>query len=454
MVQEYGRYFGMPSCCLRGGCLTGPAHSAVELHGFLSYLVKVNVTGGTYRVFGYKGKQVRDNIHSHDVARFAEEFIKAPRVAEVYNCGGGRENSCSILEAFERVAARTGKTHELEVRGQGPRRRPHLLHQRPAQDEAALPELEHHQEPGRHLRRAGRLLDRTRVAGERLSAPWRPNAREGLTAAILAGGLGTRLRPVVADRPKVLAEVRGRPFLAYLLDQIAAAGIESVVLCTGHLGEQVRSAFGDRYGGLRLVYSREPAPWDWGCAAPGAALLGSDPVLVLNGDSFCDLDIDDFLHFHRSASAAGSMTMTEMSDTRRYGRAFVQADGAVSGFVEKADTSGAGWINAGVLSFSQSLLRSIPEGAPSLEREVLPAWADRGLYGYRCHGAFLDIGIPEAYAASTRFFESRKSTRTKKKNQRKKERRKDKERKGEKGEGEGERGIAGREEIALKRSTH
>lgn len=109
LVQEYGRYFNMPTCCLRGGCLTGPAHSGVELHGFLSYLVKVNVTGGTYRVYGYKGKQVRDNIHSHDVARFAEEFIKAPRCAEVYNIGGGRANSVSILEAFTHVESHTGK---------------------------------------------------------------------------------------------------------------------------------------------------------------------------------------------------------------------------------------------------------------------------------------------------------------------------------------------------------
>jgi CDP-paratose 2-epimerase len=109
LVQEYGRYFAMPTCCLRGGCLTGPAHSAVELHGFLSYLVKINVTQGIYYVYGYQGKQVRDNIHSSDVARFAEEFIKAPRCAEVYNCGGGRENSCSILEAFAQVETLTGK---------------------------------------------------------------------------------------------------------------------------------------------------------------------------------------------------------------------------------------------------------------------------------------------------------------------------------------------------------
>lgn len=114
MVQEYGRYFGMPSCCLRGGCLTGPSHSGVELHGFLSYLVKVNVTGGTYKVYGYKGKQVRDNIHALDVARFAEQFIHAPRCAEVYNLGGGRGNSCSILEAFDRAAALTGKPMQWE----------------------------------------------------------------------------------------------------------------------------------------------------------------------------------------------------------------------------------------------------------------------------------------------------------------------------------------------------
>ena len=109
MVQEYGRYFNIPSCCLRGGCLTGPNHSGVELHGFLSYLVKCNLEGREYKVYGYKGKQVRDNIHSHDVARFIEEFLKAPRVAEVYNIGGGRDNSCSILEAFAITGKFTGK---------------------------------------------------------------------------------------------------------------------------------------------------------------------------------------------------------------------------------------------------------------------------------------------------------------------------------------------------------
>jgi CDP-paratose 2-epimerase len=109
MVQEYGRYFSIPTCCLRGGCLTGPNHSGVELHGFLSYLVKCNLSGIEYRVYGYKGKQVRDNIHSEDVAKFIHEFIKAPRVAEVYNLGGGKDNSCSILEAFAMTEEITGK---------------------------------------------------------------------------------------------------------------------------------------------------------------------------------------------------------------------------------------------------------------------------------------------------------------------------------------------------------
>lgn len=109
MVQEYGRYFNMPTCCLRGGCLTGPSHSGVELHGFLSYLIKCNAEGKKYNIFGYKGKQVRDNIHSYDVTRFIDEFLKAPRIAEVYNLGGGRGNSISILESFKLIESISGK---------------------------------------------------------------------------------------------------------------------------------------------------------------------------------------------------------------------------------------------------------------------------------------------------------------------------------------------------------
>lgn len=114
MVKEYGRYFGLKSCCLRGGCLTGPNHSGVELHGFLSYLVKCNLEGKKYNIYGYKGKQVRDNIHSFDVARFIHAFIENPRCGEVYNLGGGRGNSCSILEAFSMIEGISGKKMQYE----------------------------------------------------------------------------------------------------------------------------------------------------------------------------------------------------------------------------------------------------------------------------------------------------------------------------------------------------
>jgi CDP-paratose 2-epimerase len=114
LVQEYGRYFGMKTCCLRGGCLTGPSHSGVELHGFLSYLVKVNVEGAVYKIYGYKGKQVRDNIHAFDVTRFIAAFHENPRCGEVYNIGGGRGNSCSILEAFGIVEGFTSRKFHFD----------------------------------------------------------------------------------------------------------------------------------------------------------------------------------------------------------------------------------------------------------------------------------------------------------------------------------------------------
>ncbi|NNE75253.1 MAG: NAD-dependent epimerase/dehydratase family protein [Acidimicrobiales bacterium] len=114
VAQEYGRYFDMPVGIFRGGCLTGPAHSPVELHGFLAYLVKTAVGGGHYRIFGYKGKQVRDNIHSFDVLRAFEAYRSNPRPGEVYNLGGGRGNSVSMLEAFAKVEELTGQSIDFE----------------------------------------------------------------------------------------------------------------------------------------------------------------------------------------------------------------------------------------------------------------------------------------------------------------------------------------------------
>jgi len=113
-VQEYGRYFDMPTVCLRGGCLTGPRHSGTELHGFLAYLARATREGRPYRIYGYKGKQVRDNIHSFDVCTFFEAFWRRPRVAAVYNLGGGRANSVSMLEAVDRFERLIGKKLQVE----------------------------------------------------------------------------------------------------------------------------------------------------------------------------------------------------------------------------------------------------------------------------------------------------------------------------------------------------
>lgn len=226
-----------------------------------------------------------------------------------------------------------------------------------------------------------------------------------LTAAILAGGLGTRLRSVVSDCPKVLADINGRPFLAYLLDQLATAGIKRVVLCTGFQASLVRDVLGDDHGGLQLSYSEETAPLGTGGALRLALpSLNSDPVLVLNGDSYCDVDLGAFSQFHQERQAEATVLLTQVPDVARYGKVRVDAEDRVLGFDEKGGT-GPGWINAGVYLVEQSLLIGIPEGrSVSLEREMFPAWIGRRFYGCRQAGRFIDIGTPESYAQAKLFF--------------------------------------------------
>ncbi len=227
-----------------------------------------------------------------------------------------------------------------------------------------------------------------------------------MTAAILAGGLGTRLRSVVNNRPKVLAEIHGRPFLAYLLDQLAAAGVRHVVLCTGYLGAQVQKMFGDSYDKLRLVYSREPAPLDTaGALRLALPLFKSDSVMVMNGDSFCDVDLSFFWNWHCQHEAHASMVLVEAADMGRFGSVEVNPIGEVIGFQEKSMRGRSGWINAGIYLIASSLIETIPEkGAVSLEHAMFPAWIDRGFYGYKSEGKFLDIGTPENFAAAEEFF--------------------------------------------------
>lgn len=231
------------------------------------------------------------------------------------------------------------------------------------------------------------------------------SAFSDLSVAVLAGGLGTRLRPVISDRPKALAEIHGRPFLAYLLDQLSNAGSSRVVLCTGHLGEQIEQAFGKRYRKLQISYSRETRPLGTGGALRLALPhLVSDPVLVMNGDSFCATDLTSFWNWHATRGSQATMLLAEVPNTQRYGSVKIDHDGAVIQFAEKQQ-GGSGLINAGVYLLSPRLIDSIPEDtAVSLEHNVFPALMNQGLYGYQERGRFLDIGTPEDFAAAEQFF--------------------------------------------------
>lgn len=220
-----------------------------------------------------------------------------------------------------------------------------------------------------------------------------------ITATVLAGGLGTRLRSVVTDRPKVLAEVKGRPFLSYLLDQLESVGIRDVVLCTGYMGDRIRETYGNRYGTLSLVYSQESSPLGTGGALRLALpLMRSDTVLIMNGDSLCTVDLKAFWDWHRARAAQATVVLAEVPDTGRFGRVQVDPHGRIFRFDEKDGSQGPGWINAGVYMVARPLLETIPAtGLVSLERDMFPAWIPQRFYGYQSRGPFLDIGTPEAY---------------------------------------------------------
>lgn len=225
-------------------------------------------------------------------------------------------------------------------------------------------------------------------------------------AVILVGGKGTRLQSVVADRPKVLATVSGRPFLAYLLDQVAAAGITHTLLCVGYRGEQVQAAFGEVYAGMSLTYSQETVLLGTGGALRLAwPLIASETLIAMNGDSFCEINLTDLWVWHQARRAKATLVLTPQSDTARYGRVSLAADGTISGFEEKGSAAGAGWVNAGIYVLDSEMVRAIPAGlAVSLEHEVFPGWIGQRLYGYQSRGRFLDIGTPESYTQADALF--------------------------------------------------
>ena len=235
-----------------------------------------------------------------------------------------------------------------------------------------------------------------------------------LTAAILAGGLGTRLRSVVNDRPKVMAMVAGRPFLTHLLDQLSESGIEKAVLCTGYMADTIKNELGDRYRNVELEYSVEDTPLGTGGALRQASdRFSGEMVLVMNGDSYCHCNIADFIASQVATDTCAGMVLAKVDDVARFGAVQINSKSLVESFSEKGIQTGAGWINAGIYLLPTSIILDITHGnAVSLEREVIPHIIKNGLYGYQCAGSFIDIGVPDDYRASTDFFNNRESIST------------------------------------------
>jgi len=228
----------------------------------------------------------------------------------------------------------------------------------------------------------------------------------GTDALILCGGQGSRLQEVVSDRPKPMADINGRPFLSFLLDQLLASGFREVILCTGYKGEQIEKTFGELYKELVIKYSRESKPLGTGGAIRQAlSLVQTEAVMVMNGDSFIDANLSAYLAWYLENKHEASLLLTYVPDTSRYGRVEADANGCIIRFEEKGQGLGPGWINAGVYLLRKSLLECIPSGKFfSLEREFFPDQVNKGLYAYQCHGKFIDIGTPESYASAERFF--------------------------------------------------
>ena len=226
------------------------------------------------------------------------------------------------------------------------------------------------------------------------------------SVAILCGGLGTRLRSAVTDRPKALADVAGRPFLAWVLDLLVGGGFRHVVLCTGYMGQQIEAQFGASYQGLQLRYSLEQDLHGTGGALRHALpLLGSENILVMNGDSYCQADLGRFYCDHATSGANASMLLCPMIDTSRYGSVKLTQNGFVDAFHEKNPNAEAGWINAGVYIVRYAMLEAITPGAVcSLEREMFPYWINLGLRGVKSDGPFVDIGTPESYSSADLLF--------------------------------------------------
>ncbi|MFH1113878.1 MAG: nucleotidyltransferase family protein [Pseudomonadota bacterium] len=233
------------------------------------------------------------------------------------------------------------------------------------------------------------------------------------TAMVLAGGLGTRLRSVVSDRPKPMAMVGNVPFLEILLRDLARKGVRRCVVLTGHMGEIIEEYFQDLpVKEMDIRCCREESPLGTGGAVKNAEAFATDPTLLVNGDTFFDADVEALFRFHRGKDAGATLSLRHVSDVSRYGSVVVDEHGLITEFLEKEPgVHRPGLVNAGLSLLSYSTIRDLPAGrAFSMEAEVFPALARSGhMAGLPQNGAFFDIGTPESYKAFLTFVEEHRA---------------------------------------------
>jgi NDP-sugar pyrophosphorylase family protein len=229
-----------------------------------------------------------------------------------------------------------------------------------------------------------------------------------IPALLLVGGMGTRLRSVLPSTPKPLASVGNKSFLELLIRQLRCQGIRRLVMCTGYLAHQIESEFGDGSGlDIEIKYSTETHP----LGTAGAVKLAEHHLgqvsefLVINGDSFLEIDLHELIQFHRAHGGLVSMAVVGVEDVTRYGTVQVDADQKVAGFLEKAGSDTPGLVNGGVYVFDPRILNCIPEGPASLEKDVFPQLLNQGVYALEQRGMFIDIGTPEDYARAQQLHE-------------------------------------------------
>ncbi|MEW6111346.1 MAG: nucleotidyltransferase family protein [Thermodesulfobacteriota bacterium] len=229
-------------------------------------------------------------------------------------------------------------------------------------------------------------------------------------AMILAGGLGTRLRSVLSDRPKPMALVRGVPFLDILIDSLANKGVRRFAILTGYLGHMIEEHLRDKYGSeLDIAFSQENEPLGTGGAVKLAAHLATEPSLLVNGDTFFDADLEQLSRFHKEKRGQATLSLVKVQDPGRYGSVEVDQEGRVTGFREKdASSGGPGLVNAGVSMLTRQFILDLPAtGHFSMEKDIFPNLGAKGeLFGLCQDRAFFDIGTPESYEAFQSFMAS------------------------------------------------